>query len=288
MEQTIIVPDGMEVFFKPVAHEQAQTGVKPKIAYKGFDKDLKCRNHQYVIGEIAEKPEKESVKICSEDGFHYCDKLNDVFDHYSNTKGNRFCEVEILGNFKDDGSKSITTKLKVVRELSSDEVEQSGYEETINLPTIKKIQLLNPTYHVGGSAGLYLHGIMLDRIKGGWNCDIDLIAPYYTIPTGDDKDVVKPDKSKRSANDFDESIVFNDVHCDIRIDPKQRYEVIVHNGFSYKVSLLEVIMSAKFKYAMNGQEKHLKDVYEICGKKGYEPEKEVIDNGIDNVIENLI
>lgn len=284
MEKTINIPEGMEVFFKPVSHEQKTNDIKAKIGYKGFDKDLKCRNHQFTLGEIAEKPEKESIKICSEDGFHYCNKLSDVFDHYSNTKGNRFCEVEILGNFKDDGDKSITTKLRVIRELSSDEIEHSAYEETINLPTIRKIQQLNPTYHVGGSAGLYLHGIRLDRIRNGWNCDVDLIAPYYTIPTGDATDKIKPDKGKRSANDFDESIIFNDVHCDIRIDPKQRYEIIVHNGFSYKVSLLEVIMAAKFKYALNGQEKHLKDVYEICGKKGYESENESINDTIDNLL----
>lgn len=277
MTKTVQIPDGMEVYFKPVASEQVSEK-KPKIGYKGFNKDLKCKDHQFIIGEVAVKPEKESLTICSADGFHYCNSLKDVFNHYANSNENRFCEVEILGNFKDESDKSVTTSLKILRELPQDEVDSVVYVESINLETIKQIQSYNPTYHIGGSAGLFLHGILLNRIKTGWNCDLDFVTPFYTIPEGSDTDKISMGDSKRSANDFDEAFVFNDVHCDVRVDNRQKYDLVEYQGFKFKVSKLETIMAAKFKYAMNGQNKHKSDVYEICGKKNYNKETKIFES----------
>ena len=59
-------------------------------AYKGFDKNLKCRDFQYEIGgEYTE----ENAQLC-ERGFHACEYPLDVFGYYPPTDS-RFCEVEL-------------------------------------------------------------------------------------------------------------------------------------------------------------------------------------------------
>lgn len=47
--------------------------------YKGFDKDLKCRDFQYKIGETYET---DNVKTCN-NGFHFCENPFDVFKYYA-------------------------------------------------------------------------------------------------------------------------------------------------------------------------------------------------------------
>lgn len=59
-------------------------------AYKGFDKDLKCRGFQYEIGKEYEEKEAE---LCKK-GFHACEYPLDCFGYYSPATS-RFCEVDI-------------------------------------------------------------------------------------------------------------------------------------------------------------------------------------------------
>ena len=52
-----------------------------KIAYKGFDRDLKCRDEQFLVGATYGKMNSNLLnpRLCSSDGYHYCDNLIDVF-----------------------------------------------------------------------------------------------------------------------------------------------------------------------------------------------------------------
>ncbi len=225
--------------------------------------------HLYELGVIYEKPEKANPKPCSADGFHYCNKLGDVFNYYNRGNDCRYCEVEILGNYTDEGDKSVTTKIKVIREIPIEEIEKLSYESNINLNTIRTIQQHNPFLHLGGSAALYLYGIKLSRIEE--NCsapsDIDMISPFYHYLVGGKDDKIEQSDSKNSGNDFDEAFYFNGVGVDLRIDPKQKYNLIEHDGFTYRVSAYELIMQAKLKYALNKQAKHKDDCDEIMGIK---------------------
>lgn len=64
-------------------------------AYKGFDKDLKCRGFQYEVGK---EYEEQEVDLCYK-GFHACVAPLDVFQYYAPATS-RFCEVEIDGEIE--------------------------------------------------------------------------------------------------------------------------------------------------------------------------------------------
>ena len=93
-------------------------------AYKGFDRDLKCRGFQYEIGK--EYEEKEA-KAC-EKGFHACENPLEVFSYYPPCNGNRYCEVEQSGELSkhDDDSKVASTKIKIGVELGLEGLIQAG------------------------------------------------------------------------------------------------------------------------------------------------------------------
>lgn len=237
---------------------------KPYKAFKGFNKDLKCRDVQFVVGEVFSKEFKEKPRLCSNDGFHYCDTLENVFSHYDKHNGNRFCEIEILNPPTKDHEKCVTTSFKILREIPQKEILESIYEENLRLNIIKDFQQEYPLSHVGGSAGLYLHGIQLERTLVDMSSDIDIVIPYYMIVNNDETEHVE---EKFSHNDFDESVIYKGVKVDLKIDPKQKYEIIEYKGFQYKVSFVETIMEAKLRYAMQGNQKHKQDFYEIIGKK---------------------
>ncbi len=95
-------------------------------AYKGFDKDLKCRDFQYEIGK--EYEEKEA--IACEKGFHACENPLDVLHYYSPYNGSRYCEVEQSGEFSKLGSgdsKVASTKIKIGNELGLKGIIQAAF-----------------------------------------------------------------------------------------------------------------------------------------------------------------
>ena len=123
-------------------------------------------------------------------------------------------------------------------------------------------------FHDGGSAGLFLHGARLKRWKDKDKSDLDLVSPYFVLVEGQEGAEVEQLDSKASANDFDETFLYDGVKVDYRIDPKQRYEYIEYRGFKYKVSPLFTILEAKMRYALNGQKKHKDDLLELL-KAGF-------------------
>ena len=69
--------------------------------YKGTDKDMKCRNMQYSIGET----QKDTGAIrCGNRGFHSCEAPFDVLKYYPMRNGNRFFEAEAGGVVDRDNS----------------------------------------------------------------------------------------------------------------------------------------------------------------------------------------
>ena len=85
--------------------------------YKGFDKNLQCRNKQYEIGK---KYHEDNAVLC-ESGFHFCTNPHDIFSYYSAGKNNRFCEIE-ANNVSDEvgrnDSKRVAKDIKINAEIS--------------------------------------------------------------------------------------------------------------------------------------------------------------------------
>lgn len=119
--------------------------------YKGFDKDLKCRQFQYEIGKTYEMEEEP---ILCERGFHFCEKLTDiapyypftlydyVYDHNSKNfkiknrfrSANRYCVVEAIGDICEDKelqfvTKHATNRIRIVRELDKKEISDILHKE---------------------------------------------------------------------------------------------------------------------------------------------------------------
>ena len=107
-------------------------------SYKGFDKNLKCRDFQYEIGKEYEMDGE--IKVCSR-GFHACESPFDVFDHYTMTDS-RFCEVEQDGNIskEDRGTKICSSKIKIKAELKLADMINLGVEWLKEITSPEKIK----------------------------------------------------------------------------------------------------------------------------------------------------
>ncbi len=82
--------------------------------YKGFDKDLKCRDFKYEIGgEYAE----DKARLCNK-GFHASENPIEVFGYYP-PADSRYCEVELsdVSPETSDDSKRCGKRIKIGAEI---------------------------------------------------------------------------------------------------------------------------------------------------------------------------
>lgn len=132
---------------------------KKIIAYKGFDKNLKCRDFQYEVGK---EYEMDGDIKCCERGFHACESPLEVFDHYD-MLNSRFAEVEQSGEIdkEEDTTKVCSSKIKIKAELNLADIVNLGVEwiKDVTSPSkLKKETDLNDNggYSVQiGSSGYY-------------------------------------------------------------------------------------------------------------------------------------
>ena len=84
-------------------------------AYKGFDKDLRCRGFQYEVGK---EYETECAELC-ESGFHACENPLDCLNYYE-PHNSVYHEVELDGDIDrgGDDSKVAATRIKIGAKLS--------------------------------------------------------------------------------------------------------------------------------------------------------------------------
>ena len=85
--------------------------------YKGFDKNMKCRNFQYEEGETYTHP--GTPKLCDE-GFHACEVPLDCLKYYVPADGSIYREVEMEGVTDEHGddSKRVGKVIKIGAKLS--------------------------------------------------------------------------------------------------------------------------------------------------------------------------
>ena len=92
---------------------------------KGFDKDLKCIGFQFEVGGAYDTGyKKKELELCSETVFHFCDSLEKVHEYYDcSNEENRYCEIEVLGELIYDENKCGSNKIKILREITGEELE---------------------------------------------------------------------------------------------------------------------------------------------------------------------
>ena len=96
--------------------------------YKGFNKDMTCRDFQYEEGkEYAE----ESVEVCDH-GFHACEYPLDCLHYYSPNES-VYHEVEQSGEIQkhNDDTKVASTKIKIGAEISIAGLVKAAIEYTV-------------------------------------------------------------------------------------------------------------------------------------------------------------
>ena len=92
--------------------------------YKGFDKDLKCRDFQFEVGKEYEEKEAD---ICN-CGFHACENPMDVFGYYA-PADSRYCIVDLDANDQTEAdSKRVGKRIKVKAEIGLPGIIKAGVE----------------------------------------------------------------------------------------------------------------------------------------------------------------
>ncbi|EBV9155819.1 hypothetical protein L2O86_001844 [Salmonella enterica] len=100
---------------------------KEIVTFKGFNKDLKCRDFQFEIGKTFHHDGK--VEACVS-GFHACECPFDVFSYYS-PADSRFAETISFGitNREEDGDTKIASaSITIKAELTLPQFIQRGIE----------------------------------------------------------------------------------------------------------------------------------------------------------------
>jgi len=95
---------------------------------KGFDENLKCRGYQFEVGkdykiDLPEGYELTKDDLCTNKVFHFCDGLSKVHEFYScANESNRYCIIEVLGQFCESDDKCGSDHIKIVREITGEEL----------------------------------------------------------------------------------------------------------------------------------------------------------------------
>ena len=88
--------------------------------FKGFDKDFKCRDFAFKVGETYEHA--GNVEAC-DSGFHACEHPLSVLCFYSLANGSRFALVEQSGAISRKENKLASQRIKIKEEI----VNRCGY-----------------------------------------------------------------------------------------------------------------------------------------------------------------
>ena len=127
------------------------------IAYKGFDKDFKCRGFQYEVGNTYETD--DDIACCNR-GFHACESPMEVFDYYDMLTS-RFAEVEQSGKIDKEAAstKTCSSRIKIKAELKLADIINLGVEWLKEITSPSKIEANNTSndgyYAKIGSSGYY-------------------------------------------------------------------------------------------------------------------------------------
>ena len=102
--------------------------MKNRVFIKGFGENLRCRGYQFEVGkkykiDLPKGYKLTEADLCTGNVFHFCDGLSKIHQFYScSNENNRYCIVKVLGQFCESADKCGSDHIKVVREISGDEL----------------------------------------------------------------------------------------------------------------------------------------------------------------------
>ena len=107
-------------------------------SYKGFDKNMQCRNFQYEVGKEYEMDGK--IKCCNR-GFHACKSPLEVWDYYD-MLNSRFAEVEQSGKIDKEkkSTKVCSSHIKIKAELKLADIINIGVEWLKDITSSSKVK----------------------------------------------------------------------------------------------------------------------------------------------------
>ena len=107
-------------------------------SYKGFDKDMKCRDFQYEVGK--EYNMDGEIKCCNR-GFHACKSPLEVWDYYD-MLNSRFAEVEQSGKIDEEekSTKICSSHIKIKAELKLADIINIGVEWLKDITSPSKVK----------------------------------------------------------------------------------------------------------------------------------------------------
>ena len=92
--------------------------------FKGFDKDLKCRDFQFELDKEFIEP---NANLCN-NGFHFCENPLDVLRYY-NPADSRYCTIEakrVSEETHSDDSKRCSKSIKLKAEIGLNGLIKAG------------------------------------------------------------------------------------------------------------------------------------------------------------------
>lgn len=127
-----------------------------------------------------------------------------------------------------------------------------------------------PNSHLGGSLGLYLYGINLQRDLSYSDCDMVIRAWPLSSKAHFEEEVsdmpnIKVDTHHIRSSDFNFSLRFTPsvnsvILSDIRYSTEPSFNTVFNEGRIYNVSTVQDIIHWKIVYMLKGSVKHYEDL----------------------------
>ncbi|MBQ7644351.1 MAG: hypothetical protein IJS84_04940, partial [Spirochaetales bacterium] len=93
--------------------------------YKGFTKDMKCRDFQYEEGKTYEE---DTARLCDK-GFHACEDPTDCLEYYPpGSSQYRIVELEGVTDEKHADTKRVGTKIRIGAKISLMDMIQAHFD----------------------------------------------------------------------------------------------------------------------------------------------------------------
>lgn len=144
----------------PKGKQPKENKIMSTIAYKGFERDMTCRDFQYEEGKTYYEP---NAKLC-ECGFHACMNPIDIFPHYA--PGNSLFHKVILDGVaadKKDNTKICGNKIAILEEISIQGIASLCVQHTLQRCKETKSS---------GNSGLSVAESEASAISGDWGKSI--------------------------------------------------------------------------------------------------------------------